>query len=79
MLVQNSQAKDKANGGVYMAKIDDLIKVERLEYYKAWRAANPDKIKQHNQNYWRKRAERRLYEQLLSENNGTKNAEHNTE
>ena len=62
-----------------MAQIDDLIRAERLEYYKAWRAANPDKIKRHNQNYWRKRAERRQHEQQLLEKNGMKNAENDSE
>lgn len=46
-----------------MAQIDDSARAERLAYHKAWRAANPERVKMHNENYWRKRAERRLQEQ----------------
>jgi len=49
-----------------MAQIDELIRAERLAYFKAWRAANPDKVKRHNDNYWRKRTERKLHEQQNS-------------
>ena len=45
-----------------MKKLDDIARVERLAYFKAWRAANPEKVKRHNDNYWRKRAERKLLE-----------------
>lgn len=40
--------------------IDEAIRAERLAYYSQWRAANKDKVKKHNENYWRKRAEKRL-------------------
>ena len=40
--------------------IDDLARIERLAYFKAWRAANKDKVRRHNENYWRKRAEKQL-------------------
>jgi hypothetical protein len=29
----------------------------RKTYYKEWRAKNKDKVRQHNQNFWKKRAE----------------------
>jgi len=44
-------------------QLDELAKEERRAYFKAWRAANPEKVKQQNQNYWRKRADRKLQEQ----------------
>ena len=47
--------------------IDDVIQSERRAYFKAWRAANKDKVKAHNVNYWRRRAERREREQRLQE------------
>lgn len=28
----------------------------RRKYYKEWRAKNKDKVKQHNENYWTKKA-----------------------
>jgi len=43
--------------------IDAMIREEKREYLRNWRAANKDKVKQHNEAYWRKRAERRLEEQ----------------
>ena len=40
--------------------INDLAKEIRREYYRQWRAANKDKVRQHNVNYWRKQAEKQL-------------------
>ena len=45
------------------AKYDEAAKAERRAYFKAWRAENPDKVRQYNANYWQKRVERRLQEQ----------------
>ena len=62
-----------------MAQIDDLANAERRAYHKAWRAANPDKVKLQNKKYWRKRAEQKLFEQQTVNTNIAKNADHNTE
>ena len=45
-----------------MAKqnIEDLVKDEKKRYYKAWRSKNRDRVKQHNQNFWAKKAQKRL-------------------
>lgn len=40
--------------------IESLIKDEKKRYYKAWRSQNRDKVKQHNQNFWAKRAQKHL-------------------
>ena len=40
--------------------IDELAKEMRRDYYRKWRAANKDKVRRHNANYWRKKAEQRL-------------------
>ena len=40
--------------------MDELARQERLEYYRKWRAANKEKVKQHNQNYWRHKAKKRM-------------------
>lgn len=40
--------------------INDLAKEIRREYYRQWRAANKDKVRQHNVNYWRKQAKKQL-------------------
>ena len=40
--------------------IDEIIKEERKQYYKKWRANNPDKVKKHNSDYWRRRVERKI-------------------
>jgi len=44
-------------------KLDEAAKSERRAYFKAWRAANRDKVQQHNRSYWEKRAAQRLQEQ----------------
>ena len=43
--------------------IEELARQERLEYFRQWRANNKDKVKQHNQNYWIKKAQQKLDEQ----------------
>jgi len=48
---------------VHEKEVDDLAREERLAYFKQWRAANKDKVKKHNDNYWRKRVEKRLREE----------------
>ena len=35
---------------------DNLISEVRKAYYKDWRAKNKDKVKQHNLNFWKKKA-----------------------
>ena len=37
----------------------DIVQ-ERREYFREWRKNNPDKVKAHNQNFYKKRAEKRL-------------------
>ena len=37
--------------------LDEAAKEARREYFKKWRAANRDKVRQHNQNYWKKKAQ----------------------
>lgn len=43
-----------------MTNIDELIKREKREYHKQWRANNKDKVKQHNKTYWQKKALEKL-------------------
>lgn len=44
-------------------KLDEAAKNERREYYRKWRAANKDKVRQHNRKYWEKRAMKKSQEQ----------------
>jgi len=41
-------------------KFEAAVQEEKREYFRQWRRNNPDKVKKHNENYWRKRAEKRL-------------------
>ena len=41
-------------------KLEAAVQEEKREYIRRWRKNNPDKVKRHNENYWRKRAEKRL-------------------
>jgi len=49
-------------------KLDVLAREERLNYFREWRRKNPDKVRNHNWNYWLKRAERKQREER---NHGT--------
>lgn len=42
--------------------LEEIARQERLEYFRQWRANNKDKVKQHNKNYWLRKAEQRLME-----------------
>lgn len=41
---------------VSISAIDDKAAEIRRDYYRQWRAANKERVKQHNQNYWKKKA-----------------------
>ena len=41
-------------------KLEAAAQEEKREYFRQWRKNNPDRVKKHNENYWRKRAEMRL-------------------
>lgn len=43
--------------------VDELVKKERREYYRKWRAENKDKVRENNARYWKKRALKKLEEQ----------------
>ena len=43
-------------------KLEQAILEEKRAYFKNWRANNKDKVKQHNKNYWLRKAEQRLME-----------------
>lgn len=43
--------------------VDELVKKERREYYRKWRAANKDKVRENNARYWKKRALKKLEQQ----------------
>lgn len=40
--------------------LEAAAREEKREYFRQWRRNNPDKVRKHNENYWRKRAEKRL-------------------
>ena len=42
--------------------LEELAAQERRAYFKEWRKKNTDKIKKHNDTYWKKRAERKAQE-----------------
>lgn len=41
-------------------ELEAIAKEERLRYFREWRKNNPDKVKQHNKNYWEKKAKAKL-------------------
>ena len=36
--------------------IEELARQKRLEYFRNWRANNKEKVRQHNKNYWLRKA-----------------------
>lgn len=40
----------------------------RKEYWKAWRKANADKVRQYNKNYWERKAAAKAAEGAANEN-----------
>lgn len=55
------------------SKVEEMANQERREYFKQWRAKNPDKVKQHNQTYWAKRALRKKAELEVAQNGANAN------
>jgi len=45
-----------------MNMVENLAIQERRDYQKQWRQKNPDKVKKHTADYWRRRAEKKLAE-----------------
>jgi len=59
------------NGNVYKEEdtmkltneqLEELAREKQREYLREWRKKNPDKVKEYNQRYWRRRAIRELKE-----------------
>jgi hypothetical protein len=70
-----SESENIKFGGVTMENItvDESVIVEaRKEYYRKWRAANKDKVKQHNRRYWEKKAAELAASKQVGESNGDK-------
>jgi hypothetical protein len=43
--------------------LEEIAKEERRRYQREWRRKNKDKVKEHNQRYWKKKALERLEEE----------------
>jgi hypothetical protein len=54
-------------GVLLMEQLDEFARAERREYHREWRKRNPDKVKEQNAAYWRRRAERKLRETAQQE------------
>ena len=52
-----------------MDNLDEMIKEEKREYHRKWRANNPDKVKQINANYWKRKAEEKAAQQQANREN----------
>jgi len=50
--------------------LKDLIKEERRRYFKEWRDKNKDKVRKHNERYWRNRAKKLANEKASKEKGG---------
>ena len=52
---------------------DEILK-EKRSYYNTWRKNNKDKVKKHQENYWKKRTEKIKNEENTNDNS-TNNAD----
>ena len=43
-----------------MNELQEKAKELRREYYREWRRKNKDKVRQHQENYWKKKAKKEL-------------------
>jgi len=50
--------------------MQDLIHEEKINYFRQWRANNKDKVKKHNENYWKNRVLKEIQKEKAGENNG---------
>lgn len=48
-------------------RLEALAVEERRRYFREWRKKNPDKVRKHNRNYWRRRAQAKLQQQTAHE------------
>lgn len=39
-------------------QLDELARKTRAEYYRQWRAKNPDKVREKNRRYWERRSQK---------------------
>ena len=44
-------------------QLEELAREKQREYQREWRMKNPDKVKEYNKRYWRKKALEMLKEQ----------------
>ena len=47
--------------------LGELFREEKINYFRKWRAENKDKVKKHNENYWKRKAEQKLKNKINSE------------
>ena len=61
---ENSKIKNKKKGGEVMENnIEELAREERRAYNRKWRMEHKNQIKQHQENYWKRKALKRLQEE----------------
>ena len=52
-------------------QIKELAREKQREYLREWRKRNPDKVREYNERYWRRRALRELKENnMISKDDG---------
>lgn len=47
--------------------LEERAREERREYFRQWRAKNPDKIRENNRRYWEKRAAKKAQAEVEQE------------
>ncbi len=47
--------------------LEEIAREERRQYFKRWRKKNPDKVRENNRRYWKRRAAKRIQSQKETE------------
>ena len=50
-----------------MKQLTEEAKEAKRQYYRAYRAAHPDKVKEANRRYWEKRAQQKIVKEVQHE------------
>ena len=56
-LLSSEKEKERMNIMPKDDNLEEMMKEKRREYFRQWRAKNKDKVRQHNLNYWMKKAQ----------------------
>ncbi|MCL2366659.1 MAG: phosphatase [Oscillospiraceae bacterium] len=61
-----------------MQNLEEMAAIERREYQRKWRSENPDRVRKHTADYWRRKAAKKLAKQEVNDGNSKEVCASNT-